>query len=364
MVEEPVSFRDRCDAGRQLASRLDRDAGPRSAPEFSLFAQGVEQSLESGDAPAPGSLAEEGVPTRTTGEHAGCPIFRHLLVPLDGSALAERALPVVAALADVFASRITLLRVLEPADPASTRGVDVVEWEMARTEAHSHLTHLDGELKGKGLLSTVEVMEGRAAEQIIQFAKHHQVDLIALSTHGAGGLTGWPLSSTIQKVVARACTSVLIVPAYATQDRRLSEPRFGKILLPLDCSPRAECMLPLGVALARAHDGELILSHVVPEPEMPRRMSPSRDDLTLAAQLTERNQIEAERYLTDLQSHLTLQGVRTRVRVEVSPRPTRSIRALADREDVDLVVVAAHGRTGEASERYGNVAAQLIQECS
>lgn len=322
------------------------------------------RSLGSDDAASPGGTAEEGMRTRTTGELAGwAPIFRHLLVPLDGSALAECALPFVAALAEVFASRITLLRVLESGHPASGH-VDVVEWEMARAEAHSHLTRLDGQLKGRGLLSAVEVLEGRAAEQIIQFAKQHQVDLIALSSHGAGGLTGWLLSSTIQKIVARAHTSVLIVPAYAIAGRCISEPRFSKILLPLDCSPRAECMLPVGVALARAHDGELILSHVVPEPEMPRRLAPSRDDLKLAAQLTERNRIEAERYLTDLQSDLTLRGVRTQVRVVVSPRPTHSIRALADREDVDLVVVGAHGRTADPSERYGGIAARLIQECS
>jgi nucleotide-binding universal stress UspA family protein len=165
-------------------------------------------------------------------------------------------------------------------------------------------------------------------------------------------------------VVARTRTSLLIVPAYATEVRRVGELRFTKILLPLDCSPRAECIMPVGVALARAHGGELILSHVVPQPEMPRRMSPSQCDFALAAQLTERNRIEAERYLTDLQSHLSAQGVRSQVRVVMSPRRTRAICALADREDVDLVVVTAHGGTGDPSERYGGIAARLIQECS
>lgn len=338
---------------------------PELARELSLFAQGVGRLLDPGDRRSGGDIAEEGCGTRTEEKCAGSgSTFRHLLVPLDGSTLAECALPFVAALAEVFGSRITLLRVLQWQGPALGNDVDVVEWEMARAEAYGHLMRLHELLKARGLSSTVEVLEGRAAERIIQFAQQHEVDLIALSSHGAGGLTGWLLSSTIQKVVARAGMSVLIVPAYATEGRHISDLRFSKILLPLDCSPRAECTLPVGVALARAHNGELTLSHVVPEPEMPRRLSPSRDDLTLAAQLIERNRIEAERYLIDPQSHLTAQGIRTQVRVVVSPHLTRSIRALADQESVDLVVVTAHGRTGDPSERYGDIAFRLIQECS
>lgn len=337
---------------------------PRSGLQLSPLAQSLARAAVSSGVVRAAPTAEQGVGPGTGNELAGSGmIFRHVAVPLDGSALAECALPFAAALAEVFSSRITLLRVLE-SQAASGRQADPVEWEIACAEAHSHLARLDDQLKARGLLSTLEVLQGRSAEQIIQFAKRHQVDVIVLSSNGEGGLTGWLLGSTLQMVVALTHTSLLIVPAHATNERRVGELRFTKILLPLDCSPRAECMLPVGVALARAHDGELILSHVVPEPEMPRRMSPSQYDLALAAQLTELNRIEAERYLTDLQSHLSAQGVRSQVRVVMSPRRTRAICALADRENVDLVMMAAHGRTGEPNERYGGMAARLIQECS
>jgi nucleotide-binding universal stress UspA family protein len=289
--------------------------------------------------------------------------FRHILVPLDGSALAECALPFAAAIARALSGRITLLRVLElHREPGAGRQMDPVDWEIARAEAHSHLAEFESELKASGVASTVELVQGRPAEQIIQFAKEHEADLIVLSSHGEGGLSGWVLSSTAQKVVARAQTSVLIVPAYAHEEKRIGELRFDKILVPLDCSPRAESILPLATALARAYESKLILAHIVPEPEMPRRMPPSAEDVALAAQLTEHNRNAAEHYLSELQHRLSAQGVKPEVRMAVSPRRARSIRALAERENVDLVLVSAHGKTGDASERYGGIAARLIQE--
>jgi len=210
--------------------------------------------------------------------------------------------------------------------------------------------------------SALELLEGRAAEQIIHFAKAHEVDLIALSSHGEGGLTGWMLSSTVQKVIARADTSVLIVPAYVHEGQRIGEPHFEKILVPLDCSLRAECILPLATALMRAYKSKLILAHIVPEPEMTQRMPRSAQDIALAAQLTDHNRRAAEHYLSELQYRLSVEGVGTEIRIAVSPRPARSIRALAERENVDLVLVSAHGETGDASERYGGIAARLLQE--
>jgi nucleotide-binding universal stress UspA family protein len=282
---------------------------------------------------------------------------------LDGSALGECALPFAAAIARALSGQITLLRVLEPhCEPHAGRHIDPVEWEITRAEAHNRLAKFESELRASGVASAVQLVQGRAAEQIIQFAKAHQVDLIALSSHGEGGLSGWMLSSTVEKVIARADTSVLIVPAYAHEGQRIGEPHFEKILVPLDCSLRAECILPLATALMRAYESKLILAHIVPEPEMTRRMAPSAEDVSLAAQLTEHNRRAAEHYLSELQHRLSLEGVGTEIRIAVSPRPARSIRALAERENVDLVLLSAHGKTGDASERYGGIAARLLQE--
>lgn len=303
--------------------------------------------------PENGSQAHRGDPTHGLAIH-------HVLIPLDGSALAECAVPFAATMAAPFSARITLLRVLKaPGAP-----VDPVEWELRRAEARRNLDRIRTQLLARQLGANVELLEGRPAEQIIEFAKHNQVDLTVLSSHGEGGLSGWALSSTIQKVLARAETSILIVPAYCNAPVEIGELHLSKILVPLDCSPRAECTLPLAVSLARAHQAKLLLAHVVSVPEMPRRMPASQEDIALAERLTERNRVEAERYLAELRERLVTEGVTAETRLVVSPQKVRSIDALADAENVDLVLVAAHGCSGDQQVRYGSVAGRLPQECS
>jgi nucleotide-binding universal stress UspA family protein len=285
-------------------------------------------------------------------------------VPLDGSALAECALAWAVAVAQPLAARITLLRVLErPAlSCATSHHHDAVDWEMRRAEAQSQLARIDRDLKARQLASVIELREGRPAEQILDFARAQAVDVVVLSSHGEGGLSGWALSSTALMVVARTRSSVLVVPAYAVEGQRIGGLSLRRVLLPLDCSLRAECILPLAIALARAHDVELILAHVVPEPELPRRLPPSAEDLAIACELTERNRVAGEHYLGDLRDRLAEQGLRVGTRLLVSARRERAIRTIADETDADLIMVTARGRTGDARDRYGSVAARLVEE--
>ena len=271
-----------------LTESLSRPSGP---PKRTDAAPGPAEKSAPGAAVGP--LSDEG--------DAGCPelTIRHVLVPLDGSALAACALPWAVAVAQALAARMTLLRVLEtPAiSSATSHHHDAVDWELRRAEALSQLAKIDHDLKARELTSAIALLEGRPAEQIINFARAQHVDLVVLSSHGEGGLTGWALSSTALMVIARTRSSVLIVPAHAAEGQRIGDVRLHRLLVPLDCSPRAECVLPLATALARAHDAEMILAHVVPEPEMPRRLPPSAADLAVASQVTERNRLEGERYL-------------------------------------------------------------------
>jgi nucleotide-binding universal stress UspA family protein len=292
--------------------------------------------------------------------------MRHVLVPLDGSPLAECALPWAVAVAKAFGARLTLLRVLErPAiSSVTSHHHDAVDWEMRRAEAQSQLGRIDRELKARGVASAVELLEGRPAEQIINRARALPADLVVLSSHGEGGITGWALSSTALMVVARTHGSLLVVPAHRAEGCRIDELRVRRILVPLDCSPRAECVLPLATALCRAYEAELILAHVVPEPEIPRRLPPSPEDLATASRLTERNRCEAQRYLGDLRERLAGPDLEVSTRLVVSPRRAQAIRALADEADVELIVVSAHGRTGNAHDRYGDVTARLFEQAT
>ena len=297
---------------------------------------------------------------------AGCPglAIRHVLVPLDGSPLAECALPWAVAVAEALGARVTLLRVLErPAVSNSTsHHHDAVDWALRRAQAQSWLAAIDRDLKARHVRSSIELLEGRPAEQIVNFAGTRQVDLVVLSSHGEGGLSGWALSSTALMVVARTRGSVLIVPAHGAEGQRIGDVRLRRLLVPLDCSPRAECVLPLATALSRAHDAEMIFAHVVPEPEMPRRLPPSTEDVAMASRLTERNRLEGERYLDELRDRFLGQKLRVGTRLVVASRRARAIWTMADEAAVDLVLVSAHGQSGDVRERCGSVAARLLEE--
>lgn len=337
-------------------------SGPHDQQSLIIQALSCPRSARESTVPAGDSVETT---TSTHNPEYDCSLrLRHVLVPLDCSALAECIVPYVVELGRVFAARVTLLRVLEPHAPGTGQHVDTVEWEMIRAETHQHLSQLKHRLEANDIRTSVELLEGCAPERIIQYAKQHAVDLIALSSHGEGGLSGWSLSATIQKVVARTHTSLLVVPAYAYGELGSGAPRFAKILLPLDCSPRAECTLAAGTALAREHEGTLILAHVVPEPDLPRHWPLSDGDRALVAELTNRNREAAERYLTELHDHLAAQDVRSEIHIAVSHRHAWAVRTLAEREKVDLVLVAAHGSTGDPAERYGGVTWRLLQECS
>ena len=289
--------------------------------------------------------------------------IEHILAPFDGSTLAECTVRFVMALARAFSSRVTLIRTLEQAVPttATAPPVDALEWELARAEAHAGLTRLQKTLERQGLRAAVEVVQGRAAEQIAHFACANNADLIVLSSHGEGGLHGWGLASTVHKIVFTTHASVLVVPAHRFHNGNTPSAEFRKILVPLDCSSRAECILPAATELAKAHGAQLILAHVVLEPEMPRRMPPSCEDLQLAGELVQRNRREAEHYLRELQSRLAA-STDADIRLVVAPHRTRALRDLAKQEGVDLVVLCAHGSTGDPNQRYGGVAAKFLQE--
>lgn len=285
-------------------------------------------------------------------------MFSHILVPLDGSALAECVLPHAVAITRATDARITLLRVCER--PASFRGADTVDplaWRILVAEAKAYLEEVTTRLKQMGLSVESVQLEGQAPERVIEFARSHQVDLIVLSSHGQSGLSGWNISSVVQKIIMRACVPVMIARAYRPLPGDLAALRYRRILVPLDGGQRAECVLPLATALARASDATLLLTHVIYRPDLPHRGPVAAEDSRLADRLIERNQSEAANYLEEQRSRLPI-NVETRL-LESHSVPV-ALLDLVEQEGVDLVVLSAHGSSGGMKWPYGSVAVTFI----
>ena len=283
-------------------------------------------------------------------------MFNHILVPLDGSSLAELVLPHVIILARASGAKVTLLHVVEhPSAPVQGRPIDPLSWRFRQIEATTYLDKVSERLEADWKTPVEKVtLEGQAAERITEFAHDHQVDLIALTSHGYSGLSSWNVSSVVQKIISRAYTSFFVVRAYHAEADNL---KYQRVLVPLDGSQRAECVLPLLTTLSQQPQAHFELVHVVQQPEMPRRTPLLPEENELATRLVTINTREATKYLDRLKSRLPGE-IKTRVIVSESV-PT-ALQTLTENESIDLILLSAHGYSGNKKHPYGSVGLSFI----
>ena len=144
--------------------------------------------------------------------------FKRILVPLDGSPLAEKALPIAVTLAQKFVSTIILLRVLDvPTPSAPTSHLEItIDWVMearkyALLEAERYLDARQGEIHEQGIRVRALIRDTSPPEDILNVATAEEIDLIVLTSHGEGGLARWTFGSVADKVARHSACPVLLV---------------------------------------------------------------------------------------------------------------------------------------------------------
>lgn len=286
-------------------------------------------------------------------------MINHILVPLDGSTLAECVLPHVLALAPLTKARVTLIHVLEhPNNRNGSPPIDPVGWHMHKQESQAYLEQKAAQLEAKGLDAQYVVLEGNAAESIVEYARAQSVQLIALSTHGRTGLSGWNVSSVVQKVLLRSYRSIMLVRAYAVDS--LVEVQYKRLFIAYDCSTRGEYVLPFAISVAQHYRSLLVLGTVVEKPQFIQRLPPSENEISLINQLTEWNQKTAAHCHEQIVTQLSMKGIDVETHVEVGEHVISSIHNMVDAAKADLVLIVAHGETGERRWPYGSVTTSLI----
>ena len=283
-------------------------------------------------------------------------MFDTILVPLDGSLLAECVLPHVVAISRAFNAKIMLLHVLDKnRSTPSVQVVDLLNWQINKTEAKLYLERIGDRLHIAGLQTEEIVLEGQVAESITEFAQSQEMKLVILSSHGHSGLRKWGISSNTHKLILNAPTSVLIVRA-----PQLKEHPYRRILVPLDGSWRAESILPMVTQLARFHKSQIQVVHIVKRPEMARHMPPMQEDIDLSDRIVERNREEGLRYLEEVQLRSPLADIAVQHDVIISNNATAALHELVDREEIDLVAMSAHGFSGNNQWPYGSMVNNFI----
>lgn len=141
-------------------------------------------------------------------------MFKKILVPLDGSDLAKKALVQAEKLAKLFDSEIILFQVVPfmPIYGSPEMVTPLIIDEKQREMAERYLATLTEQLRKSGLKASATVRTGQhVAVEIIEFAKENKVDLIVMNTHGRSGLTRWVLGSVALKLLTRAETPILLL---------------------------------------------------------------------------------------------------------------------------------------------------------
>ncbi len=136
-----------------------------------------------------------------------------ILVPLDGSEFAERALPYVEELAGKLEASVILVWVLHPMVIMSDYGAATYQQITAaeQEEAKTYLRARQNELQREGLAVQFRIIEGATADSIIDLAFSEEVDLIVMSTHGRSGLSRWVYGSVATKVLQKAPCPIFLV---------------------------------------------------------------------------------------------------------------------------------------------------------
>ena len=290
-------------------------------------------------------------------------MFDPILVPLDGSLLAECVLPHTSAIAQAFDAKVNLLRVLDRNQATETTQLfDLVNWQINKAGAKIYLDKTSARFKKFGLRVETSVIEGLVAESITEFAQNQGTKLIILSSHGRSGLSQWGISSVTQKIIFSAPTSVLIIRAQqpTQNDSEIEKRRYERIMVPLDGSRRAENVLPMVALFARFHQSRIHVVHVVRAPEMARQLPLTREDVELSDRIVTRNREEANRYLELVRLHSPLGGIGVQTHLLTSDNAAAALHELADQEHIDLVALSAHGYSGFNQWPYGSMVNNFI----
>jgi nucleotide-binding universal stress UspA family protein len=287
-------------------------------------------------------------------------LFRSLLVPLDGSQLAESVLPITSLLASRLGSKVTLVHILEERVPATVHGERHLT-DVAESEAY--LAGIADRLRSAGV-SQVDTHvhaapEGDVARSIVEHATEILVDLIVLCTHGSTGLSGFIYGSIAQQVMRDGCWPVLLMPPRLVTAGSSFELR--RILVSLDGhSYHDDPALRAAVAIGQAFGAELYLVLVVETLETlsPKRALSGRLLPAATRAILDLEQRHAEEYLQQKRAECCASDTATSAEV-VRGDPVKAVPDLAERIDPGLVVMATHGRAGLEAVLEGSIGPRI-----
>jgi nucleotide-binding universal stress UspA family protein len=294
-------------------------------------------------------------------------MYQRVLLPLDGSELAEVALAYVKGIANRLGLEVLLLHV---AAKGESESLPLHRAYVEQTSERLRREMAEVQEKAKGRSATVkgEVVVGYAADEILRYAEEKEVDFIMMATHGRSGIGRWVMGSVADKILRSAALPVLLVRAGMPKDVAYEAWSSPTLLVPLDGSEVAELVLPHAEVLASPRDGaaaEVALVRICEPLVLPPVTTPetSVNWGAAAEEYMVKSKKSARDYLSRVQRGLADVGIKVSL-VVLEGDPATEIIDYASKKKVNLIVMATHGRSGLGRWAYGSVAQKVLHGAS
>lgn len=292
-------------------------------------------------------------------------MYKKILVPLDGSELAECVIPHVESLSqkDTSVHVICLYVITVDIPMAGLKYKSKIE-EEARGAAEEYLKNLSNKVKFRNQMHS-DVVVGKAAETIVDYSTKNQIDLIVMATHGRSGLSRWTHGSVADKVIHQSKIPVWLINSNTAKRQFPQNGQKIKMLVPLDGSKLAEDALKHLLRLSQQFGKDNVEIHLFRAVELfsPPFIYPPEMPINLE------EYIEYERkratnicidYLKNIQEKLQKEGVNSVYAVQ-DGNPADVIIDYSNKNNIDLILMSTHGRTGLSRWAFGSIAEKVLQ---
>lgn len=285
-------------------------------------------------------------------------MYKTILVPLDGSQVAELALPHAEELAGRLGADITLIHVAETPAAQYDAAINAYIEQVAETTAFNAQKHV-GKLVAKKIRVRSAIVLGNAAEEIVDYAETMNADMTVMATHGRSGIKRWTMGSVADKVVRATSRPVMMVRAGEPRPDVREHGAFRSILVPLDGSAESEAVIPHIRSLASGLKAQVALFRVV-EPTFNSIVS---DGTMVSIPLSPEDMAgmvtDASDYLERIAGSLREDQITVSVEARLGAAAIE-IMNLADETAVDLIAMSTHGRSGIQRWVFGSTADKIL----
>lgn len=287
-------------------------------------------------------------------------MLKLILVPLDGSAFGEQALPMALRIAEREHAELELVHVYGIFPPYFTQGAPPLDPRLDEELRKDRASYLDAVAEWLRRSTTVPVkatlLDGPVVgSTLVEHIATRGADLVVMATHGRGGLSRVWLGSVASDVVRNSIAPLLLIRPSESGSRTEAARPFGRVLIPLDGSPAGEEAIEHAVAVAGDPVVRYYLFHVI---EPVAYLAESAD---MAFVHETKLEAAAQAYLEAIADRIRARGFEVDTRVLSHPQPARAILEYADEIQADLIAMETHGRSGLTRLLMGSVVDKVVR---